>query len=90
MSPLRADVLGVTFVLSLPLLALWWRGDFTADDVTSRLPWCFLAGWGAVALLRFAMTPRDVHVGKPAHEVPGRHDHGGTGHALHEDQAPSA
>lgn len=68
MNPLRGDVLGVTFVLALPLLALWWRGDFTVDDVVSRLPWCFLAGWGAVALLRFATAPRGAKGHRHARE----------------------
>ncbi|MBM7807433.1 hypothetical protein JOD57_003270 [Geodermatophilus bullaregiensis] len=57
MSPLRWDVLAVGFVLALPVFALGLRGDFSADEVVVRLPWCLLAGWGAVALLRFAATP---------------------------------
>ena len=57
MSPLRWDVLAVGLVLALPVLALYARGDFTADDVVTRLPWCLLAAWGAVALLRWAATP---------------------------------
>jgi hypothetical protein len=57
MSPLRWDVLAVSFVLALPLLGLWARGEFTVDEVTGRLPWCFLAGWAVVALLRYAATP---------------------------------
>ncbi|SDC50900.1 hypothetical protein SAMN05660690_1698 [Geodermatophilus telluris] len=57
MSPLRWEVLVAGLVLALPVLALGLRGDFTADEVTARLPWCLLAGWGAVALLRFAATP---------------------------------
>jgi hypothetical protein len=58
MSPLRWDVLLAGFVLSLPVLALGVRGDLTAEEVTTRLLWCLAAGWGAVALLRIAMTPR--------------------------------
>lgn len=58
MSPFRWDVLLVGFVLALPVLALGLRGDFTAEEVTLRLPWCLAAGWAAVALLRFATTPR--------------------------------
>ena len=57
MNPLRWDVLVVSFVLALPLLALGLRGDLSFDEVTGRLPWCFAAGWGAVALLRWAATP---------------------------------
>ena len=58
MSPLRWDVLLAGFVLALPVLALGVRGDLTAEEVTTRLLWCLAAGWGAVALLRFASTPR--------------------------------
>ncbi len=58
MSPLRWDVLAVGFVLAVPLLALGLRGDFTWDEVTTRLPWCLAAGWLVVALIRFASTPR--------------------------------
>ncbi|SNS49292.1 hypothetical protein SAMN04488107_2731 [Geodermatophilus saharensis] len=57
MSPLRWDVLAVGFLLALPVLALGVRGDFSPDEVAARLPWCLLAGWGAVALLRYAATP---------------------------------
>jgi hypothetical protein len=60
MSPLRGDVLGVAFVFALPLFALWWRGDLSVDDVTGRLPWCFLAGWAVVAVLRYAATSRSA------------------------------
>ncbi|TKJ18817.1 hypothetical protein [Blastococcus sp. CCUG 61487] len=56
MSPLRWDVLGVAFVLALPLLLLGLRGDFTAEEVTLRLPWCLAAGWVVVAVVRFAVT----------------------------------
>lgn len=58
MNPLRWDVLGVAFLLALPLLALGLRGDLTAPEVAGRLPWCFLAGWGAVSLLHWAARPR--------------------------------
>jgi hypothetical protein len=58
MSPLRWDVLAVAFVLALPLLALGLRGSLSPQDVVARLPWCLLAGWGAVALLRWAAQPR--------------------------------
>ena len=60
MNPFRWDVLAVAFVLALPVLALGLRGDLTADEVAARLPWCLAAGWGAVALLRLAGTPRSV------------------------------
>ena len=58
MNPLRWDVLLVAFVLALPVIGLGLRGDFTAEEVTVRLPWCLAAGWAVVALLRFAATPR--------------------------------
>ena len=57
-SPLRWDVLAVAFVLAIPLLALGLRGDFEWSDVMSRLPWCLLAAWVAVALLHWASQPR--------------------------------
>ncbi|MCW2531451.1 MAG: uncharacterized protein JWP62_1021 [Blastococcus sp.] len=58
MSPFRWDVLLVGFVLALPVLALGLRGDLSTEEMMSRLPWCLGAGWGAVALLRYASTPR--------------------------------
>ena len=58
MNPLRWDVLAVAFVLALPVLAMGLRGDLSSAEVATRLPWCLAAGWGAVALLRFAGTPR--------------------------------
>jgi hypothetical protein len=58
MSPFRWDVLLVAFVLALPVLLLGLRGDLSPEEMTTRLPWCLAAGWGVVALLRFAGTPR--------------------------------
>jgi len=58
MSPLRWDVLAVGFLLALPVVALGLRGGLPLDEVALRLPWCLAAGWGAVALLRWAGTPR--------------------------------
>ena len=72
MSPFRWDVLGVGFVLALPLLALYLRGDLTAEEMTTRLPWCLVGGYVVVALLRFAATPRtrpDLDA-DPAHDAP--------------------
>ena len=66
MSPLRGDVLAVAFVLALPVLALGLRGDMSLSDVAGRLPWCLAAGYGAVALLRWASRPR----GRAAHPAP--------------------
>ena len=60
MSPLRWDVLLVGFVLAVPVLALGLRGDLTTEEMMTRVPWCLAAGWGVVALLRFAGTPRPV------------------------------
>ena len=57
MSPLRWDVLLVGFVLAVPVLALGLRGDLSTEEMVTRLPWCLAAGWGVVALLRFASTP---------------------------------
>jgi hypothetical protein len=77
MSPLRWDVLLAGFVLALPVLALGMRGDLTVEEVTTRLLWCLAAGWGAVALLRLASTPRTTNgpkarPGRPA--VPASED----------------
>jgi hypothetical protein len=58
MNPLRWDVLVVSFVLALPVLALGLRGSFTVEEVTGKLPWCFAAGWAVVSLLRWAAQPR--------------------------------
>jgi hypothetical protein len=58
MSPLRWDVLLVGFVLAVPVLGLYLRGDLTAEEAMIRVLWCLAAGWGAVALLRWASTPR--------------------------------
>ncbi len=62
MSPLRWDVLVVSFVLALPVLALGLRGEFSVEEVTAKLPWCLAAGWGVVALLRWASRPRSTSV----------------------------
>ena len=68
MSPLRWDVLAVSFLLALPVLALGLRGDLAVQDVVTRLPWCLAAGWGVVALLRWAATPRPSASSSPADE----------------------
>ena len=75
MSPLRWDVLAVSFVLALPLFGLWLRGEFSFDELISRLPWCLAAGWAVVALLRWAATPPQQSPEKapattPAEETP--------------------
>ena len=77
MSPLRGDVLGVAFVFALPILALWWRGDLSVDDLTGRLPWCLLAGWAVVAVLRYATTFRSAGTGQ-------RPDHPAVAHPAEE------
>lgn len=67
MSPLRWDVLLVGFVLALPVLALGLRGDLSAEETMIRLLWCLGAGYVAVALMRYAMTPRTpARAPKPA------------------------
>lgn len=67
MSPFRWDVLLVGFVLAIPVLALGLRGDLTTEEMVTRLPWCLAAGWGAVALLRYASTPpTPARTAKPA------------------------
>ena len=59
MSPLRWDVLLVGFVLALPVLALGLRGDLTTEEMMTRLLVVPRPRAGAaVALLRFASTPR--------------------------------
>jgi hypothetical protein len=71
MNPLRWDVLVVSFLLALPVLALGLRGEFTVEEMTGRLPWCLAAGWAVVALLRWAAQPRTpaaVHEQAPEEE----------------------
>ncbi len=58
MNPLRWDVLAVSLLLALPVLALGLRGEFTVEDILGRLPWCLVAGWAVVALLRWASQPQ--------------------------------
>jgi hypothetical protein len=86
MSPFRWDVLLVAFVLALPVLALGMRGDLSVQDMTARLPWCLLAGWGVVALIRWAATPPPVQeahdrarahtplAGEPAEQADAEHE----------------
>ena len=50
MNPLRWDVLLVGFVLAVPVLGLYLRGDLTAEETMNRVLWCLAAGWGVVAL----------------------------------------
>ncbi|MGY1723129.1 hypothetical protein [Blastococcus sp. SYSU DS0533] len=57
MSPFRWDVLLVGFVLAVPVLALGLRGDLTTEEMVGRLPWCLLAGWVVVALVRAVAAP---------------------------------
>jgi hypothetical protein len=56
-SPLRKDVVVTGFALAIPVFLLGLRGDFTAEEVVTRLLWCLAAGWAAVALIRFASMP---------------------------------
>ena len=73
MSPLRWDVLVVSFLLALPVLALGLRGEFSVEEVTGKLPWCLAAGWTVVALLRWASSPRTApaRTGVPAEDEVG-------------------
>jgi hypothetical protein len=67
MSPFRWDVLLTGFVFALPVIALGLRGDLTAEETMVRVLWCLGAAWAAVAVLRFAVTPREpVPSHKPA------------------------
>jgi hypothetical protein len=45
------------FVLAIPVLLLGLRGDFTAQEVLTRLLWCLVAGWAVVTVVRLASTP---------------------------------
>jgi hypothetical protein len=56
-SPFRGDVVVTGFVLAIPVLLLAMRGDFTANEVVTRLLWCLGAGWAAVTVVRWASTP---------------------------------
>jgi hypothetical protein len=56
-SPFRPDVVVTGFVLAVPVFLLALRGEFTAEDVVTRLLWCLGAGWAVVALVRWASTP---------------------------------
>jgi hypothetical protein len=58
MNPLRWDVVLVGLLLSVPVLAMGLRGDFTAEEVSVRVLWCLAAGWGVVTVLRLASAPR--------------------------------
>jgi hypothetical protein len=70
-SPFRADVVVTGFVLAIPVLLLGMRGDFTAEEVITRLLWCLAAGWAAVAVLRFASTPPKPAPGAPTEDAAG-------------------
>ncbi len=83
-SPLRWDVLVTGFVLAVPVLMLGVRGDLTADEVSVRLLWCLAAGYGAVALVRFASTPRT-----PARSAAGRAVTGPTAPATADPETDS-
>ena len=81
-SPFRGDVVVTGFVLAIPVFLLAMRGDFTADEVITRLLWCLGAGWAAVAVVRFASTP-------PAPKKPAR-PAAGTTSASAEPSEPAA
>jgi len=56
-SPFRWDVVVTGFCLAAPVFLLALRGEFTAEDVVTRLLWCLGAGWAVVSLVRWASTP---------------------------------
>ena len=56
-SPLSRSVVVTGFVLAIPVLLLGMRGDFTAQEVVTRLLWCLLAGWVAVSVVTWASRP---------------------------------
>ena len=82
-SPFRGDVVLTGFVLAVPVFLLALRGDFTAEEVITRLLWCLVAGWVAVAVVRLATT---APVPK---KVPGPHA-GATAPAADPDGEPAA
>ena len=55
--PLSRSVVVTGFVLAIPVLLLGMRGDFTAQEVVTRLLWCLLAGWVAVSVVTWASRP---------------------------------
>jgi len=57
MSPFRGEVVVTGLILAIPVFLLGLRGDFTAEEVLTRVLWCLAAGWAAVAVIRFASTP---------------------------------
>ena len=67
-SPFRWDVVVTGFCLAVPVFLLALRGDFSAEDVVTRLPWCLGAGWAVVSLVRWASTPPPARPAKPAAE----------------------
>ena len=69
-SPFRGDVVLTGFVLAVPVLLLGLRGDFTVEEVISRLLWCLAAGWAAVAVLRLATTPPPAPKKSPRPKAP--------------------
>jgi hypothetical protein len=56
-SPLSRSVVVTGFVLATPVLLLGMRGDFTAQEVVTRLLWCLVAGWVAVSVVTWASRP---------------------------------
>ncbi len=73
MNPARWDVLGVSALFAAPLALMYVRGDLALDDLTARLPWCLLAGWVVVAVLRAASRPPAAPRHRPG-SPPGGHE----------------
>ncbi|MCW2578334.1 MAG: uncharacterized protein JWR66_4364 [Modestobacter sp.] len=70
-SPFRGDVVVTGFVLATPVFLLGMRGEFTAEEVITRLLWCLAAGWAAVSLVRWASTPPKPAPGARADDAAG-------------------
>ena len=87
-SPLRTDVVVTGLLLAIPVFLLGLRGELTADEVVTRLLWCFGAGWAAVALIRWASTPPTPRSAPRAEAPVG--DGGAAGEAQAEPEAASA
>ena len=56
-SPFRGDVVVTGFLLAIPVFLLGLRGQFTAEEVITRLLWCLAAGWAVVSVVRLASAP---------------------------------
>ena len=73
MSLLRWDVLGIAALLAVPLVLMAAHGEMTADQLTSRLPWCLVAAWlliGQLGSVDLLSTLRSADWGwAPAYDI---------------------